>query len=108
MNKIIVYLVIASIMLSGCMNCLVRFPTTSPKIEACYECTQTMAAFVIAGSFPQIVSECSSDDGFKWYNIFTVPLIGLPCLADTCIEACIDTVCLPADYLIIRAREKKD
>ena len=105
MNKIIVYLVIASIMFSGCMNCLVRFPTTHPKIEACYECTQTMAAFVIVGSFPQIMS---GGGGFKWYNLFTVPLIGLPCLADTCIEACVDTVCLPADYLIIRARGKKD
>ena len=102
----IVYLVIASIMFSGCMNCIVRFPTTSPKIEACYECTQTMAAFVIAGSFPQLMSGCGG--GFEWYNLFTVPLIGLPFLADTCIEACVDTVCLPADYLIIRAREKKD
>ena len=108
MNKIIVYLVIASIMFSGCMNCFVRFPTTCPEIEACYECTQTMAALSIVGSFPQIMSGCPSDDGFKWYNIFTVPLIGLPCLADTCIEACVDTVCLPADYLIIRSREKKD
>ena len=74
MNKIIVYLVIASIMFSGCMNCLVRFPTTSPKIEACYECTQTMAAFVIAGSFPQLMSGCGG--GLEWYNIFTVPFIG--------------------------------
>lgn len=101
-------LVLASAVFSGCMNCYVRFPATNPRIESCYKCTRTMAAFTVVGSFPQMMSDNPGDRGFMWENLISIPFIGLPCLVDTACEACIDTVCLPADYFIARAREKKD
>lgn len=75
--------VLASAVSCGCMNCCVRFPTTNPKIEECYMCTRTMAAFTVIGSFPQMMSDSPGDGGFM-----------------------VDTVCLPADCFIVRAREK--
>lgn len=108
MKKAVVVLafVLASAVFSGCMNCRVRFPTTNPKIEECYMCTRTMAAFTIIGSFPQMMSDNPGDGGFMWENLISIPFIGLPCFVDTCLEAAVDTVCLPADYFIVRAREK--
>ena len=110
MKKAVVVLafVLALAVFSGCMNCYVRFPTTNPEIESCYGCTRTMAEFTVVGSFPQMMSDNPGDGGFMWENLVTIPFIGLPCLVDTACETCIDTVCLPADYFIVRAREKKD
>lgn len=98
--------VLASAVFSGCMNCCVRFPTTNPKIVECYMCTRTMAVLTVIGSFPQMMSDNPGDGGFMFENLILIPFIGLPFFVDTCLEAAVDTVCLPADYFIVRAREK--
>lgn len=97
--------VLASAVFSGCMNCYLRAPWTLGKIEGCYQSTEYMGVMTVIASFPQCVSDNSGDGVFRWENCFTIPFLGLPCLVDTACEACIDTVCLPADYFIVRARE---
>ena len=92
----------------GCMNMYTRFPTTNPKIEQCYQSTCMMAGVTVIGSFPQMMSDVPSRSGsLCWENLISVPFIGLPCFVDTCLEACVDTVCFPADWFIAEAREEK-
>lgn len=106
--KRLVAIVALALACGGCMNCYFRAPWTLGRIEGCYQSTGYMAGMTVIASFPQCMSDCPGDGGFRWENCFTIPFLGLPCLVDTACEACIDTVCLPADYFIARAREKKD
>ena len=92
----------------GCLNLYTRFPTTEPRIEQCYQSTCMMAGVTVIGSFPQMMSDVPSRSGsLCWENLISVPFIGIPCLADTCLEACVDTACFPVDWFIAGAREEK-
>ena len=92
----------------GCVNLYTRFPTTEPKIEQCYQSTCLMAGATIIGSFPQMMSDVPSRSrSLCWENLISVPFIGLPFFVDTCLEACVDTVCLPVDWFISDVREEK-
>lgn len=104
-----VFVLAACAWMCGCVNLYTRFPTTNPEIEECYQSTRVMAAMTVIGSFPQMMSDVPSKSGsLCWENLISVTFIGLPCFVDTCLEAAVDTVCLPADYFMARAREKKD
>lgn len=93
-------------MFSGCVNIYTRCPTTDARIESCYQSTRVASAFAVVASFPQMMSDAPSDYAIQWENIFTVPFLGLPCSVDACLEAVVDTVCLPYDYPISKARKK--
>ena len=95
----------AALILGGCVNCYTRFPTTNERIERVYQCSREAAALSVIIAFPQMMSDNPGDGGFKWENIFTVPL-GCLCLCDAACEAVIDTVCLPFDWPISAARRK--
>lgn len=98
----------AAALLSGCVNCYTRWPTTDPRIEIVYQPTRTAAAFAIVGSFPQMMSDCPPDSGsFCWENIFTIAFIGLPMAVDTLCEAVLDTALLPVDLILSNQRNKK-
>lgn len=96
-----------AITLSGCINCYTRFPTSAPRIERVYQCSRQAAALSIVASFPQMMSDCPSDNGFMWENCFSIPFLGLPCAVDAVCEACIDTVCLPFDWPMSAMRSKE-
>ena len=65
-----------------------------------------MAAMTVVASFPQMMSDSPGDGWFRWENCLTIPLLGLPCLVDTACETCLDTVFLPADWIISEVREE--
>ena len=94
-------------MLCGCINGYTRFPTTDAKIERVYQCSREAAALSIVCSFPQMMSDCPSDNGWMWENLFTIPFLGLPCAVDAVCEACIDTVLLPVDWPLSASRRDK-
>ena len=106
--KRLVAIVALALACGGCMNCYFRAPWTRGKIEECYQSTRYMGGMTMIASFPQMMSDCPGDGGFRWENCFTIPFLGLPCFVDTACELCLDTAFLPADYFIARAREKKD
>jgi len=81
------------------MNLYTRCPGTPSRISYCYQSTDTMGMVTLLASFPQIMSMQKSSEGLRWYNVLTVPLLGVPCLADTLCEATLDTVLWPVDYL---------
>ena len=92
--------------LSGCINLYTRFPTSEPRIERVYQCSHQAAGLSIVASFPQMMSDCPSDNGFMVENLFTIPFLGLPCAVDAICEACIDTVCLPIDWPLSASRKE--
>ena len=92
---------LCALLLGGCINLYTRCPGTDPKIDYCYQSTDTAAMMTVVASFPQIMATMDTK-GPEWYNIFTVTLLGIPFLADTICEAAIDTVLLPIDYAITR------
>ena len=92
----------------GCVNLYTRCPTTAPQITRCYQSTGTAAALAIVCSFPQMMSDNPGDGGFMWENCFTIPFLGLPCAVDAACEAVVDTVCLPCDWWLSEARERKE
>ena len=87
----------------GCLNVYNRFPG-GPRLEEMYESTHQAAALTLVASFPQIMAD--GKQGFMWENLLTVPFLGIPCAADTVLEACVDTVCLPVDACLISYRRK--
>ena len=91
---------------TGCVNCYTRCPGTDARIETVYQPTRAALECSIICAFPQMMSDCPSDDGFKAYNVLTVPL-GLLVLGDALCESVIDTAFLPADFIISRTRKAK-
>lgn len=97
-------MVCALALCAGCVNCYVRCPGTDARIEAVYQPSRAALECSVICAFPQMMSDCPSDDGFKAYNLLTVPL-GLLVLCDALCEAVVDTVFLPADCIIARIRK---
>ena len=91
---------------TGCMNAYVRWPTTSREIESVYQSTGEMAGITLIASFPQMMSDNGSPDGFIPENLISIPFFGLPCFVDTVLEGVVDTICLPYDIPISIHREK--
>ena len=104
MRKLLAIAAVAA--LSGCMNLYTRFPTTSAKVERVYQSSREMAAISVIAAFPQMMSDCPSDSGLMWENLISVPFLGLPCAVDAVLEACVDTVCLPADWPLSAYRKE--
>ena len=100
------FAIIAIAIVCGCVNCYTRWPTTSEKITMVYQCSREAAALSVICSFPQMMSDCPSNNGFMLENIFTIPFLGLPCAVDALCEACIDTVCLPVDWPLAAFRKE--
>lgn len=92
MKKMI--LSIALIAASGCMNLYTRMPG-SPEIDRPYQCTREALAMSCIVAFPQMMSPTGSE-GLSWLNLVSIP-VGLVVAADGCLEAVVDTVCLPYD-----------
>jgi len=92
------------LMLGGCMNLYTRCPGTDSRIHNCYQSTDMMVMVTVLSAFPQVVDISNTEGGLRWYNLFTVPLFGVPCLADTACEAAIDTVLWPIDYFRVNRR----
>ena len=103
-----VFPVVAVSCVCGCVNIYTRWPTTDERIDRVYQCSREAAALSVICSFPQMMSDNPGKSGFMWENIFTIPFLGLPCAADAVCEACIDTVCLPVDWPLAAARNKKE
>ncbi len=95
---------IGASLITGCVNCYTRWPTTDEKITMVYQCSREGAGPSVLVAFPQRMSDCPGDNGYMWENIFTVPL-GCLCLCDAAVEACIDTVCLPVDWPLAASRK---
>lgn len=91
---------------TGCVNCYTRCPGTDSRIESVYQPSRAALGCSIICAFPQMMSDCPSDDEFKAYNVLTVPL-GLLVLGDALCEAVVDTAFLPADFIISRTRKAK-
>ena len=92
-------------LLAGCVNCYTRCPGTDVRIEAVYQPSRTAVECSVICAFPQMMSDCPSDDGFKSYNVLTVPL-GFLILGDALCESVLDTMFLPADYFISKSRKE--
>jgi uncharacterized protein YceK len=105
LKKAILTLVLASL-LQGCMNLYIRCPG-HPYVEMPYQSTSAMANLTVVAAFPQILP-MNETDGFVWQNCLTIPLLGLPCAIDTCLEAVVDTVCLPYDLSVSKSKEKSN
>lgn len=106
MKKLVAFS-LASLMLSGCVNVFtVRNPFSDTKVKSAYQSTMMAAGASAVVAFPQQMSDCPDDYGFKVYNIFTVPL-GIVCFADSILESVVDTVCLPFDIPVSNKRNKK-
>ena len=88
---------------SGCMNLYTRCPGTKPKIESCYQSTETMFVLSYVVCFPQVIG--GWDGSLQPENIITIPC-GIICYLDTACEAVLDTVFLPLDYFLARYRNK--
>jgi len=99
-------MICAVVLCAGCVNLYTRWPTTEEKITMVYQCSREAAGLSVLVAFPQMMSDCPSDNGYMWENIFTVPL-GCLCLCDAAVEACIDTVCLPVDWPLSASRKEK-
>ena len=99
---------VALLFVTGCMNAYVRWPTTERQIESVYQSTGEMAGITIIASFPQMMSDNGSPDGFIPENLISIPFLGLPCLVDTVLEGVIDTVCLPYDWPVSHYRAKRN
>ena len=97
--------VCALALLAGCVNCYTRCPGTNARIEAVYQPSRTAVECSIICAFPQMMSDCPSDNEFKSYNALTVPL-GLLVLCDALCEAVVDTAFLPVDYFISESRKE--
>lgn len=78
----------------GCMNLYTRCPGTQETIQGTYQCTQVMTVWTCVTAFPQVMAPDEFE--FMPINLLTVPLAIFP-LADTVLEACVDTVCYPYD-----------
>ena len=91
---------------AGCVNIYTRFPTTDERIERVYQCSREAAALSVIVAFPQMMSDCPDEYGFRPMNVLTVPL-GCLCLCDALVEAVVDTVCLPYDWPVSAARSRK-
>ena len=92
-------------LLAGCVNCYTRCPGTDARIETVYQPSRTAVGCSIICAFPQMMSDCPSDNEFKSYNVLTVPL-GLLVLCDALCEAVVDTAFLPVDYFISKSRKE--
>lgn len=99
-------MVCALALCAGCVNCYMRWPESDARIETVYQPSRTALEFSIICAFPQMLSDCPSDVGFKAYNVLTVPL-GLLVLGDALCEAVVDTVLFPIDYSIAKLRKAK-
>lgn len=66
-----------------------------------------MANLTVVAAFPQILP-MNETKGFVWQNCLTIPLLGLPCAIDTCLEAVVDTACLPYDWAVSKSKEKSN
>ena len=93
-------------MFSGCVNIYTRSPLTNERIVRVYQCSREAAGLSVLVAFPQAMSDGPSR-GLMWENIFTIPL-GCLCLCDAACEVVVDTVCLPFDWPISAARNRKD
>lgn len=100
-------LLVCALACSGCVNLYTRFPTTEEQIESVYQCSREAAGLSVLIAFPQIMSDVPKNQGFAVWNLLTIPL-GCVCLCDAAAEACIDTVCLPVDWPLSAARERKE
>lgn len=97
----------ALVSLTGCVNGYTRCPGTRARVESIYQSTRTAGAASVICAFPQMMSDAPSDYRFQSYNLLTVPL-GVAVLVDAVCEAAVDTVCLPADFVIAKHRERKE
>ena len=103
MKKLLATVLMACTM-TGCVNLYTRWPTTDEKITMVYQCSREAAGLSVLVAFPQMMSDVPNG-GFMWENIFTIP-VGCLCLCDAAVEACIDTVCLPVDWLLAASRKE--
>lgn len=106
MKRIALLLAVAAF--CGCINLYTRFPTSEPRIEGVYQSTRQAAALSLVASFPQMMSDCPGKSGFMLENCLTIPFLGFPCAVDTALEFCVDTVCVPFDWMLSAAREEPD
>lgn len=104
MKKIL--LILAALVLGGCVNLYTRAPWTDVRIESVYQCSRAAAGMSVIVAFPQMMSDAPNHE-LMIENIFTIPL-GCVCMCDAACEAVIDTVCLPFDWPISASRKKKD
>lgn len=93
-----------ALLLSGCVNCYTRCPGTDGEITEVYQSSRMAAGASLIVAFPQMMSDVPGT-GFDPFNIFTIPL-GVLVLGDAVAEAAVDTVCLPVDCPLSRARRK--
>ena len=104
MKRIALLLAVAAF--CGCINLYTRFPTSEPRIEGVYQCTRQAAVLSLVASFPQMMADGSP--AFMWENCLTIPFLGFPCAVDTALEFCVDTVCVPFDWMVSAAREEPE
>lgn len=102
-----VFPVEALLCVCGCVNLYTRFPTTEERIESVYQCSLEAAGLSVLVAFPQAMSDVPKNQGFKAWNLFTIPL-GCLFLCDTAAEACVDTICFPADYFLAGSRKEHE
>ena len=102
MKKLLAILV--AVVLSGCVNCHTRFPTTSSRIVQTYQSTETAFDLSLIVMFPQIMGY-AHETGLIWQNIYTIP-IGCVGMVDVACEAVLDTVLYPADWAISKSRKR--
>lgn len=100
-----VYVIAICALVSGCMNVRVRMPWTETKIADVYQCSMGTFCMAYICAFPQVMSDCPGSNKLEAYNILTVPL-SLLFVADAILETAVDTVFLPADYLLKKNREE--
>lgn len=94
-----------AVAVSGCVSvAYTRNPFSDSELQVTYQATRTAAMASIIVAFPQMMSDCPGT-GFDPFNIFTIPL-GVLVLGDAVAEAAVDTVCLPVDWPLSRARRK--
>ena len=91
--------------MSGCVNIYTRCPFTEKRITRTYQSTGDAYSLSIVVAWPQIMSDDPGKTGFMVENLISIPL-GCVGMCDTACEAMIDTVFLPADWIISDARKE--
>lgn len=92
--------------MSGCVNIYTRCPFTEKRITRTYQSTGDAYSLSIVVAWPQIMSDDPGKTGFMVENLISIPL-GCIGICDSACEAVIDTVCLPADWILSENRKEE-